>query len=66
MMGGGSIAVAAALAVFGLPVERYLTTSDGDERLVLGALAREASTLVDKLQRNAATHIANAMVKAKL
>lgn len=58
--------VAATLAVLGLPAERYLTTTDADERLVLGALARKGAQVLDTLQRNQAVHIANAMVKAKL
>lgn len=65
-MGGDSVAVAAALAVLGLPAERFLTLADHEERLVLGAVAAKAWRLVDTLQRNQATHIANAMVKAKL
>lgn len=65
-MGGDQATVAAALAVFGLPVERYLTTKDPDERAVLRALAIGAGKLIDALQRNQAAHIANAMVKARL
>jgi len=63
---GDLIAVAAGLAIFGLPVERYLTTTDPDERLILSAVAQRAYKLVDQLQRAQATHIANAMVKARL
>ena len=65
-MGGDPVMVAATLAVLGLPAERYLTTTDADERLVLGALARKGAQVLDTLQRNQAVHIANAMVKAKL
>ncbi len=57
---------AAALAVYGLPVERYLTTTDRDERLVLDAIAVAASKLVRDLQDRQATLISNAMVKAKI
>jgi hypothetical protein len=65
-VGGDSIAVAAALAVLGLPAERFLLAADHEERLVLGAVATKAWKLVDSMQRNQAIHIANAMVKAKL
>jgi hypothetical protein len=54
------------LAVLGLPAERYLTTHDAEERLVLSALAQKAARIVNELQRNQGVHIANAMVKAKL
>lgn len=63
---GGLVADAAALAVLGLPVERFLTTRDNDERLVLGVVARRAMKLLDDLQKNQATLIANAFVKARL
>jgi hypothetical protein len=66
MSSGGHLMIAASLAVLGLPVERYLTTTDRDEQLVLAALGRSAFKLLDTLQRNQATHIANAMVKARL
>jgi len=60
------VTTAAALAVFGLPVWRYLTTSDRDERVVLAAVAWEAKKLIERLQRDQATLIANAFVKARL
>jgi hypothetical protein len=63
---GDAVAVAAWLAVLGLPVERYLTTDSHEERVVLQAIAGKTVTLVDQMQRNQATHIANAMVKARL
>jgi hypothetical protein len=63
---GDPITVAATLAVLGLPAERFLLTTDSDERLVLAALAKHAQKLLDTMQRNQAIHIANAMVKARL
>jgi hypothetical protein len=60
------VQTAAALAVFGLPVERFLLTTDRDERLVLAAIATAASKLVRELQEQQATLISNAMVKARL
>jgi hypothetical protein len=50
--------------VLGLPVERFLTTRDSEERLVLAALARKAFELVGVMQRNQAAHVVNALVKA--
>jgi hypothetical protein len=61
---GDAVAVAATLAVLGLPVERYLTTIDHDERLVLAAIARKAFELTNTLQRNQAAHVVNALAKA--
>ena len=63
---GDLVADAAALAILGLPVERFLTTRDADERAVLGLIAQRAMKLFDDLQHNQATLIANAFVKAKL
>jgi len=63
---GDLITVAAQLAVFGLPAERFLTTADHEERLVLAALARKADRLLDTLQRRQGVHVANAMVKARV
>lgn len=57
---------AAALAVFGLPVERYLTTTDHDEAVVLAAIARQCEKLVLRLQQRQAVLIVNAMVKARI
>lgn len=65
-MGGDLVTVAATLAVLGLPVERYLTTTDHDELVSLAAIAQRAWKLVVTLQRNQATAIANAMVKARI
>lgn len=65
-MGGDLITIAASLAVLGLPAERFLTSDDRVECLVLSAVGRRALKLVDSMQRNQATYIANAMVKAKL
>lgn len=65
-MSGDPITVAATLAVFGLPAERFLTTHDDGERLVLAALAQKAARVYDTLQRNQGVHVANAMVKARL
>jgi hypothetical protein len=64
--GDQQIAIAATLAVFGLPAQTYLTTDDPAERLVLVALARKADSIVTTMQRNQGVHVANAMVKAKL
>jgi general stress protein 26 len=66
IVSGDPITVAATLAVLGHPAERYLTTHDAEERLVLSALAQKAARIVNELQRNQGVHIANAMVKAKL
>jgi hypothetical protein len=60
------VEAAAALAVFGLPVEHFLTTRDQDERLVLAAISVRAARLVRELQEQQATLIANAFVRAKL
>ena len=62
----GDVVVAAALAVFGLPVERYLTTTDRDERVVLASLVPVAARLVDTLQRNQAIYIAKLMNTGRL
>jgi hypothetical protein len=62
----GHIKTVAWLAVLGLPAERYLTTTDNDDRLVLGLLLQSAVNAVDQLQKNQATHIANALVKARV
>lgn len=66
MTSGGPLQFAAALAVLGLPAERYLLHADHDEQLILQALVTRAFALVETLQRNQATFIANAMVRAKL
>jgi hypothetical protein len=63
-LSGDPIAVAATLAVLGLPVERFLTTHDSEERLVLAALARKAFELTGVLQRNQAAYVVNALAKA--
>jgi hypothetical protein len=60
------VEAAAALAVFGLPVERFLNTRDQDERLVLAAISVRAARLVRELQEQQATLIANAFVRARL
>lgn len=57
--------VAATLAVLGLPAERFLTTDNHEERLVLAALAVKAYELTKTMQRNQATLIANAIAKAQ-
>lgn len=50
--------------MLGLPVERFLDTTDSEERLVLQALARKAFELTSTLQRNQATLVVNALAKA--
>jgi hypothetical protein len=52
--------------VLGLPGLRYLETTDGEERLMLQAVGMRAFEFADQMQRNLATHIANAFVKARL
>lgn len=64
-MGGDLVMVAATLAVLGLPAERYLTTADPDERIVLRALARKAVEIVATLQQNQAILIANAIARSQ-
>jgi hypothetical protein len=60
------VQTAAALAVFGLPVERFLTTTNPEERAVLGALAIACDSVLRKLQERQAVLIVNAMVKARI
>lgn len=65
MAGDGSVlGVAAAVAVVGLPVERFLYSADPVERLALAAIASRALELVDQLQRNQAVHVVNMLGKA--
>ena len=64
MIGGDSIGVAATLAILGLPAMTFLTTSDRDERLLLGALAAKGVETLDRIQRNQAIHVVNALAKA--
>jgi hypothetical protein len=64
-LSGGSIDVAAAMAVMGLPAMRFLTTEDREERLLLLALANRAARVYDLLQRNLAVHIVNAYAKVR-
>lgn len=56
----------AQLAALGLPALRYLTSHDEEERLMLRAVAVKTDEYVDLLQRRLATHISNALVKAKV
>lgn len=56
---------AAAMAVFGLPAYRYLTTDDPEERMILYAVARRADALIDAMQRNLAAHIVNNYVRVR-
>ena len=56
---------AAAMALFGLPALRFLTTRSRDERLLLLALAQSAARTYDLLQRNLAVHIVNTYAKAQ-
>ena len=65
MMSGGSINVAATMAILGLPAMRFLTTDDREERLLLLALAERAVRIYDLMQRNLAAHIVNAYAKAQ-
>lgn len=58
------MAIAATLAVLGLDAERFLFTTDPEERLVLAAVARKAFELTTILQRNQAAHVVNALAKA--
>jgi len=52
--------------VLGLPVLPYLTTTDPAEAVIWAAIARRAQKLRQDLDRDLATAIANAFVKAKL
>jgi hypothetical protein len=52
------------LAALGLPAWLYLTTSDPEERLLLGAVARKALEVRDTLDRNLAVQIVNTYAKA--
>lgn len=67
MTGGGPnlLDAAAVLAIAGLPVGRFLTTADPVERLTLGAIADRVVEAIDRLQRQQAVHIANAIVKSQ-
>jgi hypothetical protein len=59
------VTTAALLCLVGMPGLRYLTTEDEEERLLLAAVARRAVDLHDQMQKNLATHIANAWAKAQ-
>jgi hypothetical protein len=58
------VRAAAALAVFGLPVETFLTTRNKDERLVLAAISVAAAKFVRELQEQQAILIANAIARS--
>lgn len=64
-MSGGTVNVAATMAVLGLPAMRYLETDDRDERLLLLAIAERAVVVYDTFQRNLAAHIVNFYAKAR-
>jgi len=64
-MSGGTVNVAATMAVLGLPAWRYLTTPDREERLLLLALAERAVHVHDVMARNIAAHIVNTYAKAR-
>jgi hypothetical protein len=64
-MSGGTVDVAATMAVLGLPAWRFLTTKDREEKLLLLALTNRAVHVHDVMMRNLAVHIVNTYLKAR-
>lgn len=48
-MSGGTVTLLAYMGLLGLPVDRYLTTTDARERLLLRAVANRGVEIVNKL-----------------
>ena len=52
------------LGLLGLPVERFLTTTNHEERLLMYAIAVRGSKLLTTIQKNQAALVVQALAKA--
>ena len=58
------VQVAGTLAACGLPAWEYLTTSDTETRLLLAAVAHRTLETRERLDRNLAAYVIDALAKA--